>query len=669
MLSGHLPEAKLITFAFILEDLHYSNITKSFLAGICSILLLYVVGFFWHEQLWGVHFFRFLKDEEILALLLVSTAVALIPKELIERLVSVTKPISLSETLLIGLVISVAYGVLVYSFAISSDPYGDSVRFQEHLDKVASLPPIIYDYLFGFSLDAWSGENSVLALVSLLSHHFNITHRETFKLLGAVSAVIFSLAWFVYLHLNVPKKVVVIPLFLVGLLGPYTLVFHGHAEIYAPAIAMIMVWVLVISVALEKRTVAFSLLVFFVNLMVLKLHPIGVMLLPSTILIFLTNLFDNWFQTLQNGRLILIVLAPAITIGLVVYFFVLGDHLDNRSLQITAKQYDHLFLPLFSPEPPLHKYNLFSLNHILDFLNVVLMGSPVLLLILILGLAQRLTEKKELPLLLVHLLLTLVLFFLLLFAINPLLSMPMDWDLFMLFVPVLLGCAIAGLTSELQISVMRLAPLLVGVSIISLSFIVSSQNVNNISDRLRSIAIHVHDTYYEWTMNISDRSFSISTEPRNVQRAKRKVLRERLRSNAQGIDREFSEFLRQDAKLSYKGYNDLDAAKKYLDEAFRYNPTDGNNHVTAVELNFQLKNMEQAFFHGQELVKMEFPDLETSLRIAIHCAIEAKYYDKAQDLCFRYLNEFEDESILNVYTRLVAKNDLPSLKYLFQRSD
>ncbi len=604
----------------------------------------------------------------MLGVMLASLAIGLVPHQLLGRLNETVKSFGVSGNLFFAFAMSFGYGILVYCFPMAYDPYGDAVRFQDHLDKVASVSPLIYDYLFGFSLDAWSGEKSVLALVSVASYHLDLTHAETFRVLDAFSAVIFSFCWIVFLDLALSEKRLSVPLYFAGLIGPFSMVFYGHAEIYAPAIAIIMLWVVIMTIAFRKKSLALRALLLVVNFLVIKLHPIGVMLIPSSVIASVTGMFCGKLPSLHDKRLLPIVLIPLIIIGLSVYFFILKDHIDDRSLQVTAKQYDHLFLPLFSPDPPLHKYNLLSFNHILDFLNVLLMASPIMLIFFILVVWYQVRSKFGVSELFLHLLLTLTLILMLLFAINPLLSMPMDWDLFMLFVPLMFGCAVTGLTPELKRTVSDSSPLILGIAFLSTSFIISCQDVNNISDRLRSIAIHVHDTYYEWTMNITDRSFSISSEPDSVLKQKRNELRKRLRSNAQESDREFAEFLRQDAKRSYKVYNDYDEAFKFLNDALEYNPHDGNNHLTGVELNFQLGNMEQAFLHGKKLVEMEFPDLETSLRIAIHCALEAEAYDEAQKLCFRYLNNFESDFILKVYTRLVAKNQVGSLKLMFQRN-
>ena len=57
------------------------------------------------------------------------------------------------------------------------------------------------------------------------------------------------------------------------------------------------------------------------------------------------------------------------------------DYNDPRTLT-DFKDIDRLFLPVFSPEPPLDRYNLFSLNHILDYLNMMLMWSPAALFLI-----------------------------------------------------------------------------------------------------------------------------------------------------------------------------------------------------------------------------------------------------------------------------------------------
>ena len=126
------------------------------------------------------------------------------------------------------------------------------------------------------------------------------------------------------------------------------------------------------------------------------------------------------------------------------YFFILKDHVDTRDLNTQVMAFDRLFLPLFSPEPPLDRYNLLSFNHIFDFLSEVLIWSPIALFILlsIILLARKSIDWNTLPVLTSGV--TLLLFGGLFFVINPLLSMQLDWDMmaipapaFLVFVAVL----------------------------------------------------------------------------------------------------------------------------------------------------------------------------------------------------------------------------------------
>lgn len=644
-----------------------NGLTKSFYAGALIILALYMVGYFWPERFWGVHFFRFLETEQLLAILLTGLSVAVIPFGLFEMVNSHLRKWKSSSFLIFAALTSITFGALVYMNPIAYDPYGDAVRFQNHLDKVASISPQIYNYLFGFSLDAWSGEKSVLALVSVVSYHLNLIHAEAFSLLDTVSAVIFSFTWLTYVFRNTSNRALVLPLGLAGLMGPCTLIFFGHAEIYAPALAAIMVWVTMISEAVRSKTLINQFLLLIVNLLVIKLHPIGIMLMPVSFVVVASSYLGDKMPLLKEKKLIPVILTPILILGLAVYFFILQDHIDDRSLQITAKQYDHLFLPLLSPEPPLHKYNMFSLNHIVDFMNVLLMISPPMLLIFLMGITLRPKNSSQNMSVLNYLTLALALVLLLLFAINPLLSMPMDWDLYMLFVPILLGAAVLVTEGNVAALIVRNASIVLGLSVLSTAFVVSSQNANNISDRLLTIAVHVHNSYYEWTMNIIDRAFSNSTDTETIKNTKRDELREKLRLNAQNHDREFSEFLRQDSKRCYQMEGDYVNAQRYLTEALKYNPSDGNNYTTGVELNFELKRYKEAFRLSQKLIELSHPDKETALRIAIHCALEAGMYDEAQRLCYEYLQSFENEVILTVYTSLVTNDDVDSLKLLFQR--
>ena len=131
------------------------------------------------------------------------------------------------------------------------------------------------------------------------------------------------------------------------------------------------------------------------------------------------------------------IYIPICFVGAFLYFFVFQDYKDPRLLQ-DFRDIDRLFLPLLSPAPPLDRYNLFSINHIFDYFNIMMLWSPpALFLLVIIGLFYRKQINWKTPQIVITGL-TFLLFTTFLFMINPLFSMPMDWDLFSLPAPILL---------------------------------------------------------------------------------------------------------------------------------------------------------------------------------------------------------------------------------------
>ncbi|MEZ4687793.1 MAG: hypothetical protein R3B47_17530 [Bacteroidia bacterium] len=167
----------------------------------------------------------------------------------------------------------------------------------------------------------------------------------------------------------------------------------------------------------------------------IRLHTLMVLFTPSLGLALAWN--RGFLTKLQQPKtLVRSVLLPLILFGIVLYVFVFKDFNDPRILT-NFSDIDRLFLPVISPAPPLDRYNMFSLNHMFDYLNMMLMWSPAVLFLL----AYAFTRKKLLLPLRQEVLLSLLNLLLIsgfLFAINPLFSMPMDWDLFMFPVPILL---------------------------------------------------------------------------------------------------------------------------------------------------------------------------------------------------------------------------------------
>lgn len=562
------------------------------------------------------------------------------------------------------------FGILVWSFPIAYDPYGDAVIFEKHLNQIAIVDDKVFKILFGFSLDAWSGQKTIQALVSVISHYFDLTISEAFGVIDLISGIVFAFFWIYFLTTQFKNLLWVIILSVIGLSAPFALNFFGRHEIYSPSLALLMIWSVLIIKYLHARKLKWLILLVILNLLSVKAHPIAVLLLPSTLFAAGSHFSYLNYSKLTWSNGIKYVLVPLILCWSFLYFLVLQDHLDDRSLQQTAMQYDHLFLPLFSPTPPLQNYNLLSLNHIRDFLNVVSLWSPAAIFILVIafltGKLKPEVSKPEFVLIAAPL----ILISGLLFVVNPILSMPMDWDLFSIPAPLTLVLSVFALRSIGSSSVQKILPFALATAILGSSFITIHTAKTPIANRLESVAIHVHKTYYEWTVNILVRSDSIMGTSQDATFENRQRVINILRPNAQpGVDREISELIRDQAKYLYREKKQFAEAGKMMREAVIYDPQSGNNQMTLMELRFLEGDKRQAYQHSLRLIELNHPSEEQALKIATHCALEAKMYDKALQHVAKYRESWENQVMDEVYFRLSSESQIETLKLLFRSGD
>lgn len=133
-------------------------------------------------------------------------------------------------------------------------------------------------------------------------------------------------------------------------------------------------------------------------------------------------------------KVILSILGFLLCVGLLVFYREYTGNLFFRDI----------FLPLFGGKPSAPHYAVFSMVHLLDILNELILVAPLLPLFLILGFGRiRLIFRKRIMLFLFMASIGLTVF---LFVIDPKLTMGRDWDLFSicLLVPYILAIFLPG---------------------------------------------------------------------------------------------------------------------------------------------------------------------------------------------------------------------------------
>ncbi|MFT4982773.1 MAG: hypothetical protein ACI9UR_002651 [Bacteroidia bacterium] len=636
--------------------------------GAAIFIGLFLIGALYPIDFWGLHHLRFLDFPQKLTVFMLATAAILIPTKL-ERGAKVDFSLDSTGSIVqfLPFLGTTIFALIIWQFPVAYDPYGDAVVFEKHLSKISGVDANTWNILFGFSLDAWAGQKTMEAVVSLISNHFQITISEAFKRIDLVCGIAFSFFWIYFLTQRFKSVLLIVSMSVIGLASPFMLNFFGRMEIYPPVLALFTIWAVVMFKYFDSKSWKWLILLPILNVLCLKAHPVALLLLPNTVFLIAAGIRPSLFSKLNWLNVFRLLFIPIILAGAFLYFFVFGDHVDGRSLQQSTMQYDHLFLPLFSPEPPLHNYNLLSLNHIWDFLNVIFLWSPAAIFIVLIGSLfggfKTIVSKPEVILISVPLILIAGL----LFVINPILSLPMDWDLYSIPAPFLLMLSAVVLSTLENKVALRLIPPSLAIAILGSSFLTCHSSKQAISQRLESVAIHVHQSYYEWTMNIIERSHSISGLTPDSIFEKRANLVNVMRPNAiPDVDREFSELLRNQAKYQYLVKNDFDLARKIMNDALAYDTASGNNHITLMEINFLTGDKQQAHFHSLKLVELKHPTEEQALKMAIHCALEADMYQNSLENANLYLQNWKNPVIEEVRSGLVSGQKVSELKFLFR---
>ena len=579
---------------------------------------------------------------------------------------------SQKKTLLITLksigLISVSFIVLTIIFPMVKDFYGDAYKFNPFLSKTPNIiPQGTHDKFFTYKLTPWAGEGTILAMVTYIAYYLQVTYKTAFLIFDTIFGGLFIFTWLHFIHTFVKTNSWKIILSITGLTAPFVLIFFGHIEIYAPILFFHLLWgyLTFLYVKTEKKQVLWLLiLVLLINL---KLHSIAVLCIPTLVVLLWKRYKGDYLNWKQIGRFII---APIFIIGAIIYFFVLEDHIDDRSLQKTALAFDHIFLPLFSPKAPLDNYNLLSFNHLFDFFSLLFIWSPIAVF---LGIFFIITKRKTInwnnPQIIISGL-CLLLYIMFFFVVNPLLSLPIDWDLFSIPAPFLLifiTAIVIQVEKETSLPSNKILFATKLLAVLSLPIFIVHQSEKSLSHRLESVAVHIYATYYEWTAKTLDNAFSLDNKHPINRLERGEAFLNKLKPIAQsGNDYEYSVLLIDQGRYFLRVYNDPKKAIELFDEAQKYAPAN-NAKLLSLEAYFNLNLYLEAYIVSKKLVQLQYPSYKKAIKINIHCGLEAGMYKEAHDACKFYLKNWpKDPTIQEVLQRLSNNDRIGELKFLFQ---
>ena len=402
---------------------------KKIILGLSAVFGSMVLLSRWFsEKLWALHDLWFL-DNTLIAVIIVTAFISAIA--LFFNQSGITRALDAPSGLLFAtIVIGIGFLLSIHSFPIVFDDFGNAFQYREYAELMADKsPPNVWSDLLSFQVEPSGGRKTVLNFYASVSYLLQLNYSDVFRWSGILSAVIFCISSFVLIFQLIENNLIKVVAAIFTFTAPVTMVFYHHFEIYAPVYASIALW-MVVFIQFERTGKLRWLLVMAVfGMLCFKLHPLCLILFIGILLSTIARI-ESFKDKFTWKNVFLFLHLPLALAGLVVYFFVAEDYNDPRFLD-GVKDSERLFLPILSPLAPLDNYNLFSFNHLFDYLNAVFLWSiPALIVLAYVLLSKNLVVHWNRARILIPLNMGLMVAALL-FAINPLLSMPMDRDLFM----------------------------------------------------------------------------------------------------------------------------------------------------------------------------------------------------------------------------------------------
>lgn len=709
-----------------IETLKHQNLVPVLLATF--LLVVYVLGIIFPDFLWTTHFWSFIPTFlKVTGLFIILSLFCFAQFGSFK----IQKPFfSLTKTSLVFL--SIIMGVGFYYLNITNDYYGDAKNFTPLLNqKTTSLPLNFWNELLSIQFKTGHARWGVFNLYSLFSYIFDLSIKQIFVLADAIFGASFIFIWGLIIKRFITDHWLQVCFIILGITTPVLLIFCGHIETYAFILFFLISWLYLYLIAFKTKSIALFLILIPLLVIGVRFNTVLIFLTPALLLGLIYNLgiksvVVTRFFTLK--KIFFYILIPSVILLSSIYLFVLKDYNDSRILIDSTKDIDRLFLPLFSPESPLHNYNLFSWNHIIDFLQVFFLWSPVLLFFIAIAFIYGKKSNYNTPLISI-LTLTLGFFLGFLFMINPLMSLPMDWDLYCLPFPIaLIILVLIFETIDLKLSKPKIMLLTIGISLLSIPSFVVLFNKKMHSYRIESVGVRVFKTYYQHSGSYLLYALQM-LEDHDLYKKRKIRLIQKLKPHVNyPYDKTFADLLLDEGVNAYinkeyensrnfllssliyepktkltqefikktnyalfsKGYippkRHIESADSLVtmglyssksmklhnkaltdfERAIYYNPRNPRISMGQMEVFFGQKKFNKAFSAAKQLIKFRYPSEKQSIRIGIHCALEATAYQEALQFSKTYISKWpEDKLIQDIYTALLNNSNVSKLKYKF----
>ncbi|MCR9172529.1 MAG: tetratricopeptide repeat protein [bacterium] len=588
--------------------------------ALAFIAAFYLLALLFTESFWGFHFLTLAPSASVLFTLLIMVGFLILGNQ--KKALGWLLQLRFNR---IGkaAILAVLFGILFHSFNFVNDAYGDALRHQKFLPEV--VEELNQDRAAkAFTMNVFQskiGEITVLNAVEIISYETGAKVTEVFRWIGTIFGMVFIFCWALFTDRYFEKNRMSNVILILGLLSPFIQLFFGHIEIYAPAITMTASTLMCLLLFLKEKKKLWGVLMLVSLLFAMKFHFVSILMLPTCALAWGSYFKESLASHITWKKMWLWAIVPVVIIGIFAYIFIFKDHADPRFLNGEIDTSERLFLPTFSPEAPLDRYNLFSWNHLWDFFNVFFLWSVGGVFVLIVTIFRRgKVDWHHHGLILLAM--TLIFYVGLFFMVNPLLSMPIDFDLFSLPAPVFLlfSAVLLSQVKDGEFAVKMAVPVLM-LSTLTIPIIATNHNVEATSNRLEYLGRHTFKTY--WIRSIQTLRVGLEMDPENYEKRLLSNIKKLEPYAIKGKDQEYANLLWKTGQLYRKNGNAEEALKWHL--ASREYFADLNyNRIGIVESFYLLGQFDEALNESMELVKRKHPSEERALNIAFDCAIQAK---------------------------------------------
>ncbi len=632
-------ESKIIQFPVKNQQRKTTSDVLPLVAG--SLFSLYIIGLVFPENWWGLHFLSYLPPAFAFGIPTIAGAMLLHSFYGSSDYTNFIKRLGRFDNWQI-IFLAGSMSLFFYMFPIAEDVYGDAVHFKNFIsEKPSKVSSNEIKDFFQFSFAPRAGEQTFIIGVKMISEISQLSYRDIFQLINVIFGFLYVLSWGYFLKRYFRRSLKKSLLLILALTAPFLLIFNGHLEIYAPVFVLMTGYFMSLLLYFKTKKKKYFFILFPLFLLNLKLHTIALLLIPSLALTTLYHLYQkqNWFTKIFNWQYLSRgLLLPIFLLGAYMYFFVFQSHVDNRLIDATLGSHEHLFLPIISPEAPLDKYNLFGFNHLFDSLNQIFLWSSaaVFLFIAFLVKFRKKIQWNKPEVLLLGI--SLILFTSLLFVTNPLVGMPMDWDLFSIPAPIfiLFLAAMMKYIPTPEINQKIVGPCM-AFSLLCLPVFYVNASPEALSHRLEDTGKYLFKTYWIDSHTPLSAGINMVEEDKEAYLNRRTEAIEELEPYAlPGKDRVFSNLVMQVGIFYVENGGNYSEALPWFQKAYQYASDYPVNLLYLTETCFSLKIYDEAFQHSQQLKVLSYPSEIESLSISLQCAMAAKEYEIAQQDCQVY---------------------------------